>query len=136
MFVAMEHLVGKEIAAAQSRVTRGQPLDEAAIGRHRAERSEVVLAGRAEQFRPRAVMRGAEDDDQLGTLAPAKLVVGPRVGRGAAARIDMRSDEAGEAAVAAIEEAGAAATSASRPGALGRSKNDSISARNRDGSVS
>jgi len=41
-------------------------------------------------------VRGAKDDDQLGALAPAQLVVSPRVSGGATARIDMRRDEAGE----------------------------------------
>ena len=96
MFVAMEHLVGKQIAAARACVARREPLDESAIGRHGAERGEIVLARRAEQLRARAVVRGAKDDDQLGALAPAQLVVSPRVSRGAAARIDMRRDETGE----------------------------------------
>ena len=59
MFVAMEHLVRKQVPAPRARVARGKPLDESAIRRHRAERSEIVLARRAEQLRAPAVVRGA-----------------------------------------------------------------------------
>src|SRR5207245_879638 len=97
MLVAMEQLVGEEIAAVGARVAPCEPLDEAEIGRHRTERSKVVLACRAEQLRAGAVVRSAEDDDQLRALVPAQLAVSPGVRRGAPARINMRRYEAGQA---------------------------------------
>src|SRR6202022_4968040 len=90
MLVAMEQLVGEEVAAVSARIARRKPLDKAKIGRHRTERSEVIFACRAEQLRAGAIVRSAEDDDQLGALVPAQLAIGPGVPRGAPARIDMR----------------------------------------------
>ena len=88
----MQHLVGEEIAA----VARREPIDKLAVGLHRAERRRVILARRAEQLGPGAVVRGAQDDHQLGRLVRHQLVVRMRIGGGAAARIDMRRDQAGQ----------------------------------------
>src|SRR5208337_3885474 len=58
------------------------------------QRRRVVLARRAEQFGAGAVVRGSQDHHQLGRLVRHQLVVGVRVGGGAAARIYMRRDQA------------------------------------------
>src|SRR5690348_2148681 len=96
MFIAMEQFVGEKIATLRALIARGEPIHEFAIGAHFAKRSRIILARRAEQFRPGAVVRGAEYHDQFGALMTAKLVIRPRVSRGAAAWIDMRRDNAGE----------------------------------------
>src|SRR5712692_1989294 len=92
MLAAMQPLVGKQIAL----VARREPVDESPIGLDRAERRRIILARRGEQLGAGAVMRRAEDYNQLRRLMRHQLIVGVGIDGRTASRIDMRRDQSGQ----------------------------------------
>src|SRR5579875_483433 len=102
MLVAMEQLVGKEIAAS---VAFCEARNEISIRLDHAQGRHVILHGGGEQFRPGAVVRGSQNYEKLRRLASHQFVICVSIGRAAAARIDMRRDQTGGRRMVAVSRA-------------------------------
>src|SRR6266545_2972260 len=85
---AVENFVGKEISA----VVLLQRADKFSVGFHRTQRCVVVFLGGDEEL-THAIVRGAEQDKEVGIAPLCQLLVRPGIARTTDSQIDVWGDD-------------------------------------------